>query len=238
MNYAVKETGIFRGAPRFMSSPRVQYSAVSFGESMVAIQPDLSPGPLLASEWDISDDGQFWTFKVRDDVEFHHKCGESGDQSCGTLNIHDILWNYKEWHEGSLNARAGIIGDFWVGNEGRLPDGDRRLHRGDRHRRALAPGARFRVHAPPGRRQHHHRQHAADPGEGIRSRRRQHGRHLPRTRTAEYEATRKSAKGGQQEHLRHRPVGKIDLPRQRQRLALQGRGRPLAADPLLRSNSI
>ncbi len=118
MNYAVKETGIFEGHPRFMSSPRVQYSAVSFGESMVAIQPDLSPGPLLSSEWDISDDGQFWTFKVRDDVEFHHQCGESRDQSCGTLNIHDILWNYKEWHEGSLNARAGIIGDFWVGNKG------------------------------------------------------------------------------------------------------------------------
>ena len=118
LNYAVKETGVFEGHPRFMSSPRVQYSAVSFGESMVTIQPDLSPGPLLAKEWDISDNGQIWTFKVRDDVEFHHKCGPSGDQSCGTLNIHDILWNYKEWHEGSLNARAGIIGDFWVGNAG------------------------------------------------------------------------------------------------------------------------
>ena len=118
MNYAVKETGVFEGHPRFMSSPRVQYSAVSFGESMVAIQPDLSPGPLLAAEWNISDDGQFWTFRVRDDVEFHHKCGESGDQSCGTLNIHDILWNYKEWYEGALNARSGIIGDFWVGKKG------------------------------------------------------------------------------------------------------------------------
>ena len=118
MNYGVKETGVFEGHPRFMSSPRVQYSAVSFGESMVVIQPDLSPGPLLASEWDISDNGQIWTFTVRDDVEFHNKCGASGDQSCGSMTIHDILWNYKEWHEGSLNARAGIIGDFWVGNAG------------------------------------------------------------------------------------------------------------------------
>ena len=118
MNYGVKETGVFEGHPRFMSSPRVQYSAVSFGESMVAIQQDLSPGPLLASEWSISDDGQFWTFKVRDDVAFHNKCGASGTESCGNLSIHDVLWNYKEWHEGSLNARAGIIGDFWVGNAG------------------------------------------------------------------------------------------------------------------------
>ena len=118
MNYGVKETGVFEGHPRFMSSPRVQYSAVSFGESLVAIQQDLSPGPLLATEWSISDDGQFWTFKVRDDVEFHHKCGASGTESCGNLTIQDVLWNYKEWHEGSLNARAGIIGDFWVGKAG------------------------------------------------------------------------------------------------------------------------
>ena len=118
MNYAVKETGVFEGHPRFMSSPRVQYSAVSFGESMVAIQPDLSPGPLLASEWDISDNGQIWTFTVRDDVTFHPKCGTSGTESCGNFTVHDVLWNYKEWHEGSLNARAGIIGDFWVGKAG------------------------------------------------------------------------------------------------------------------------
>ena len=118
MNYGVKETGVFEGHPRFMSSPRVQYSAVSFGESMVAIQPDLSPGPLLATEWNISPDGQNWTFKVRDDVAFHPKCGASGTESCGNFTIHDVLWNYKEWHEGSLNARAGIIGDFWVGQAG------------------------------------------------------------------------------------------------------------------------
>ena len=118
MNYAVKETGVFEGHPRFMSSPRVQYSAVSFGESMVAIQPDLSPGPLLAAEWDISDNGQIWTFRIRDDVEFHNKCGASANESCGNLTIQDVLWNYKEWHEGAFNARAGIIGDFWVGNAG------------------------------------------------------------------------------------------------------------------------
>ena len=110
MNYGVKETGVFERHPRFMSSPRFQYSAVSFGESMVAIQKDLSPGPLLATEWDISDNGQIWTFKVRDDVEFH--------KGYGNLTVHGILWNYRERHEGSLNARAGIIGDFWGGNTG------------------------------------------------------------------------------------------------------------------------
>ena len=118
LTYGAKETGVFEGHPRFMSSPRVQYSAVTFGESMVAIQKDLSPGPMLATEWDISDDGQMWTFTVRDDVNFHPKCGASGTESCGIFNIHDVLWNYKEWHEGALNARAGHIGNFWVGKAG------------------------------------------------------------------------------------------------------------------------
>ena len=110
MNYGVKETGIFEGHPRFISSPRVQYSAVTFGESMVAIQPDLSPGPLLAIEWDISEDSRIWTWRIRDDVEFH--------KGYGNMTVEDILWNYKEYYEGALLARAGIIGDYWVGVNG------------------------------------------------------------------------------------------------------------------------
>ena len=62
ISFGVTETGVFEGHPRFMSSPRVQYSAVTFGESMVAIQPDLSPGPMLAASWDISPDGRYWTW--------------------------------------------------------------------------------------------------------------------------------------------------------------------------------
>ena len=110
MNYGVRETGVFEGHPRFMSSPRIQYAAVSFGESMVATQPDLSPGPLLAASWDISPDGTTWTWRIRDDVEFH--------KGYGNLTAHDILWNYREWHEGGRNARYGIIGDFWAGKAG------------------------------------------------------------------------------------------------------------------------
>ena len=118
MNYGVRETGIFEGHPRFMSNSRIQYTAVTFGESMVAIQPDLSPGPMLATSWDISDGGRVWYWRIRDDVEFHHKCGPNKNESCGMMTIDDILWNYKEWHEGENNARAGIIGDFWVGKAG------------------------------------------------------------------------------------------------------------------------
>ena len=110
INYGVKETGIFEGHPRFISSPRVQYSAVTFGESMFAIQKDLSPGPMLATEWSISDDFLTWTIRIREDVEFH--------KGYGKMTMEDVFYTYKNYHEGALLARAGIIGDFWLGNDG------------------------------------------------------------------------------------------------------------------------
>ena len=77
---------------------------------MVTINLDLSPGPYLATEWSISDDFLVWTWKIRDDVEFQ--------KGYGKLTIDDVLYSFKEYHDGALNARAGIIGDFWVGNKG------------------------------------------------------------------------------------------------------------------------
>lgn len=110
INYGIKESGIFEGHPRFISSPRVQYSAVTFGESMVAIQRDLSPGPMLATSWSISDDYVTWTWKLRKGVQFHKGYGE--------MTMEDVFYSYKNYHEGALLARAGIIGDFWLGNDG------------------------------------------------------------------------------------------------------------------------
>ena len=110
INYGVPETGIFQGHPRELSSPRVQYSAVSYGESMWAIQPDLSAGPMLATEWSISDDFLTWTIQIRDDVQFH--------KGYGLMTMDDVHWTYKEYHEGALLARATILGNFWLGKKG------------------------------------------------------------------------------------------------------------------------
>ncbi|MCH8893975.1 MAG: ABC transporter substrate-binding protein [Chloroflexi bacterium] len=77
---------------------------------MFAIKEDLTPGPLLATEWSISDDFLTWTIKVRDDVEFQ--------KGYGLMTMEDVFWSYKEFHEGALLARATIIGNFWLGNAG------------------------------------------------------------------------------------------------------------------------
>ncbi|MCH9018074.1 MAG: hypothetical protein IIB89_09980, partial [Chloroflexi bacterium] len=51
-----------------------------------------------------------WTWKIRDDVQFH--------KGYGTMTVDDILYSMQQYHEGALSARATIIGDFWVGNQG------------------------------------------------------------------------------------------------------------------------
>ena len=83
INYGVPETGIFDGHPRFISSPRIQYGAVTFGESLWGMKQDLSPGPMLATEWSISEDFLTWTSKVRDDVEFQ--------KGYGLMTIDDVF---------------------------------------------------------------------------------------------------------------------------------------------------
>ena len=77
---------------------------------MWAIQPDLSAGPMLATEWSISDDFLTWTIQIRDDVQFH--------KGYGLMTMDDVHWTYKEYHEGALLARATILGNFWLGKKG------------------------------------------------------------------------------------------------------------------------
>lgn len=110
INYGVVETGIFDGHPRLLFSPRIQYVAATLGESLVTMNNDGSASPSLASEWTISADGRAWTWKIRDDVEFH--------KGFGRMTVDDILYTFKGHHEGALGARSTIIGDFWVGKNG------------------------------------------------------------------------------------------------------------------------
>ncbi|NQW23091.1 MAG: ABC transporter substrate-binding protein [SAR202 cluster bacterium] len=110
LNIGLKETGIFEAHPRLSSSPRIQYTSSSVGEGMIAIQKDLTPGPLLAKSWSISDDFLTWTWKLQEGVQFHKGYGE--------LTVEDVLYSYEQFFEGALHGRAGIIGDFWAGDEG------------------------------------------------------------------------------------------------------------------------
>jgi len=40
-------------------------------EGLIGVAPDLSPEPMLAESWEVSEDGLVYTFKLRQGVKFH-----------------------------------------------------------------------------------------------------------------------------------------------------------------------
>ncbi|MFD2210148.1 ABC transporter substrate-binding protein [Virgibacillus halophilus] len=51
-------------------------------------QEDTEVQPSLATEWNVSDDGKKWTFKLRDDVKFH----DGND-----FTAEDVVYNFERW---------------------------------------------------------------------------------------------------------------------------------------------
>ena len=109
LNHGVSETGIFQGHPTEASSPRVQYMSSSIGEGLVTIGQDLQPNPMIAASWDVSEDFLEWTWKIRDDVEFH--------KGYGKMTTEDVIYSMKGFYEGAKLARAGILGDYYGFND-------------------------------------------------------------------------------------------------------------------------
>ena len=105
LNHGVPETGIFQGHPTEVSSPRIQYMSSSVGEGLVTIGRDLMPNPMIATSWEVSDDFLEWTWKIRDDVEFH--------KGYGHMTTEDVIYSMKGFYEGAKLARAGILGNYY-----------------------------------------------------------------------------------------------------------------------------
>ena len=105
-----KETGIFEAHPSKSSSPRIQFTSSSVAEGLVTTNPDLSPGPMLAKSWEVSDDFLTWTWKFQEDVQFHKGYGE--------MTAEDVLYSYVQWNAGALHARSGIMGEYFGGEDG------------------------------------------------------------------------------------------------------------------------
>lgn len=77
---------------------------------MWAIDRELKATPSLVTEGSIAENFLDWTIQIRDDVQFHKRYG--------LMTMDDITYSYKEYHEGALNARATILGDAWLVNQG------------------------------------------------------------------------------------------------------------------------
>ena len=102
------------GAGWFTSSPYDSYTSDNVGVADAIIYADDAPIPQrgafnpaisIASGWTVAEDGRSVTFKLRDDVEFHH--------GWGTLTAEDVAWSFNDaLREGNTNSRAGFVGEY------------------------------------------------------------------------------------------------------------------------------
>jgi peptide/nickel transport system substrate-binding protein len=66
-------------------------------EGLVGYREDGTVGPMLASSWDVSDEGKTYTFHLREGVKFHN-----GD----TMTAQDVVWSWKHWNDPKTQWRC------------------------------------------------------------------------------------------------------------------------------------
>ncbi len=63
------------------------FSRLQVVESLVGINENSQPYPLLAKSWTVSDDGLIWRFQVRPEVQFHDGSQLTAQAAATALNI-------------------------------------------------------------------------------------------------------------------------------------------------------
>ncbi|HFP9403157.1 TPA: ABC transporter substrate-binding protein [Raoultella planticola] len=66
-------------------------------EGLVGYRENGTVGPMLASSWEVSDEGKTYTFHLRDGVKFHN-----GD----TMTAQDVVWSWKHWTDPKTQWRC------------------------------------------------------------------------------------------------------------------------------------
>lgn len=80
-------SGPFEFNSQDLSKDGFVFSRLQVVESLVGINDDAEPYPLLAQSWQQSDDGLSWTFTLRPNVHFHDGTLLSAQAAAQSLNI-------------------------------------------------------------------------------------------------------------------------------------------------------
>lgn len=60
---------------------------------LTSFDPEANVVPALATEWDVSDDGLVWTYKLRDDVHWVHRDPNTGEfEDLGPVTAQDVVY--------------------------------------------------------------------------------------------------------------------------------------------------
>ncbi|MCU5772981.1 ABC transporter substrate-binding protein [Erwiniaceae bacterium BAC15a-03b] len=66
-------------------------------EGLVGYREDGTVGPMLASSWQVSDEGKTYTFQLRDGVTFHN--GKA-------MTAKDVVWSWQHWNDPKTQWRC------------------------------------------------------------------------------------------------------------------------------------
>ncbi len=118
LNVGQKELGPYFGSPKISGNPQIFLNSAAPITETLGIHAfegnKLLPG--LAESWEVSPDGQIWTFHIRQGVQFHKGFGE--------MTAEDVEFSFEQVANSEKNARASIAKEvFFNGNESRsMPD--------------------------------------------------------------------------------------------------------------------
>ena len=107
-----KELGPYQGAPKIIGNPQIFLnSAIPITETLGMMAFDSSRlVPMLAESWDVSADGQVWTFNIREGVQFHKGFGE--------MTAEDVAWSFNEIANSEKHARSSVARDIFFNEKG------------------------------------------------------------------------------------------------------------------------
>ncbi len=107
-----KELGPFMGHPSLTGNPQIfVLQTAPIGESLLTVSADLSPVPMLAQSWEVSEDGSTWTFRLAEGVQFHKGYGE--------MTAEDVIYSMRQFGaDGSKHPRASNVRGIWENENG------------------------------------------------------------------------------------------------------------------------
>ena len=118
LNVGQKELGPYFGSPKVSGNPQIFLNSAAPITETLGIHAfegnKLVPG--LAESWEISPDGQTWTYHIRKGVQFHKGFGE--------MTAEDVEFSFEQVANSEKHARASIAKEVFFNEKGSrsMPD--------------------------------------------------------------------------------------------------------------------
>jgi len=112
LNVGQKELGPFHGNPRLTGNPQIFVNnAAPITETLGIAGFDSNKVlPMLAEGWDISSDGQVWTYHIRKGVPFHKGFGE--------MTAEDVEFSFNQVANSEKHPRASVAKAIFFAEDG------------------------------------------------------------------------------------------------------------------------